>query len=154
MLKFFLSGLNAMLSITCDTKLKQKLMVEIIKKLKPYLTERETRFFVLAARSAIFRVKMNSESSFELFMDFLNTLKVDIPDGADLIDFIGELAAQHRVVELIKQLPALDQVINWIKDECVCDYTFALAVKNGAFHLRLQTEGIKELYEKVLEGFK
>lgn len=143
-----------MATVTCDTVLKQQLMSDIVKQLKRKdFNERTTRFFILAARSALFRLKLSSDNSFDLFMEFLNSVGPDIPDGADFIDFIGDIVSKSNVMQLLNMMPALDGFLNWMKDECVCDVFLGVAVKDGACHFRVQTEGVRELYEKVIEGF-
>lgn len=153
MFKFLLSGISLVFTLTADSDLKSQLMGETTQKLKKNMPERSWRFFSMAARSAFFRVKLSQENTYELFMDFLNQVNAEIPDGADFIDWIGMLLHQHQVVNTIRSIPVFDQFVNWLKDECLCDYLCGIVVKKGACHLRLQTEGIKELYEKVLEGF-
>ena len=151
--KFFLSGISILMDVTSDSNLKEQLMKEVVAKAKDQLKERTTRFFLLAARSAFMRVKLSTENTYDLFMEFLNSLKLDVPDGADFIDAIGSGFAKFNIAVMIRMVPALNNFLNWLLEEGLFDFHFGVLVKGGAVHVRIQTEGIKELYEKVMAGF-
>lgn len=153
--KFLLSGISLVATMTCDSELKQNLMADFVKKFKYDLfNERTRRFFGLAMRGFIARVRLSSASTYELFMDFLNNAVPDIPDGADLIDFLGMSAAKLNLVSAIRTMPQVEAFVDWLKDECICDVFLGVAIKDGACHYQFKTEGVKELYEKILAGFK
>ena len=151
--KFFLSGISILAVVTCDSKIKPLIGAALCQKSIDIATDKTFCFLTAAFRSLFFKVKMSTDNTFDLLMEFLNTINPDIPDGADLIDSIGGLAQEIGFCDTIKQVPVIEALLNWAKDECLCDIQIAALIDGGAVHLRIKTEGIKELYEKVLQGF-
>lgn len=134
--------------------MKETVMKDICKKFTTrQFTERTLRFFLLTLRSAVIKLKMSSDSSFELLMDFLNTLSPDIPDGADLIDAVGGELEKMRFSNILQSAPAIYDMLSWMYDECLCDTGLSVLVHNGMIDLSLKTEGIKEFYEHLMQGF-
>ena len=65
-------------------------MQEIIRYSRRFLKDRFIRAMILTFRSANIKLKMSKKNTLDLFMEFVNSFNLDIPDGADLIDGIGK----------------------------------------------------------------
>lgn len=128
-------------------------MAEICKNVTRKYTERTLRFILLTLRSVVVKVKMSSDSSFELFMDFLNSINLDIPDGADLIDEVGIILQSIQAKDLLGAFPVVHDFLTWVYDEGLCDFFLGTTTENGLINFAFRTEGIKEFYSTLMEGF-
>lgn len=149
-----MSGISILTTVNCDNKAKGQVMELFKRPLRQMFRDKASRFLFLAMRSTYFRVKMTTDKAYDLFMDFLNSVDPDIPDGADFVDFVGEMFQATNLAQMMLEIPALNNLVNWLKEEGICNVQAGILVKSGAAHVNVFTEGVKELFEKVMEGFQ
>lgn len=152
--RLFLSGLGIKVSVDCLKESVKKVSTDIANLLSRSTNDKVARFVSLAARGFSLRIKFSKDNSLDLLMDFLNSVNPDVPDGADLIDEVGTKLADTNWVNLLQQMPFLDQFIEALKARALCDIKLGLSVEKATCFAAFKTEGIYELYDTAMQGME
>lgn len=111
------------------------------------------RWVALCFNSAVFKMKLSQEKTFNIVMEFLNKMNPDIPDGADLVDAVGDLCDQSGLLRAYSdEIPAFRSLVDCLSEEGLCQATVGLYHPSVSVEASVKTEGIKELFELVRSG--
>lgn len=120
----------------------------------PTALPKSLRWISLCFNNAVFKMKLSQEKTFNIVMEFLNKLNPDIPDGADLVDTVGDLCDQMGVLSAYEEFPAFRSLIDSLKEEGLFQATTGLYHPSISLELTCKTEGVKELLDLVLGGIE
>jgi EF-hand domain pair len=152
--RFFLKGFTFGLQINGNIEVRNTLFSKLFKEHEArILNDKALYFMYLCFRSGSGKLKLSSDDTYELFMDFLNKNNPNIPDGADLVDFLGELYGESHFHDSVLGLPPLRTLWEAIKEhgKCVADAGYFIP-GHCSIIASIKTEGIKELFELVEAG--
>lgn len=154
LLRLFLSGFSARARVDCSEANKPVLRNFLLEKigLEPQEVPKSFRFMLLAFNSCQFRMRLSPEKTFNMVMDFLNQKNPDVPDGADLVDEVGLALDGSGTLNAYYELPFFRNFVDSIKEYALCDVEVGFHSIPLNASMKFQTEGIKELWEHVLDG--
>lgn len=150
--RFFLKGLTINGRVDVDKAYKKTVSSIFLEMLQGTLSDRFLSFLVLAFRGLNIKLRMSSKDSLDLLMDFLNTSNPDIPDGADLIDELGLMMDSLDFFSVSENLPFVQEFITALQAEGICDIQVGIFNSMGLAATHVRTDGLDDLYKKILEG--
>ncbi len=85
-------------------------------------------------------------------MDFLNSTNPDVPDGADLIDEIGMALDRSDWFNVADKIPFIQEFVTALQTEAIFDLQVGIVSDKGLIAAHVKTDGIDDLYKKIVEG--
>lgn len=104
----------------------------------------------MAFKGAQIRVKLSEDETYKIAKEGL--IKVPLPDAADLVDEIGSWLSTSRIIEYYDNVPYIRQFIDALHDLAKADIEIGITTENVTFSLCFFTEGLKELFDLIMQG--
>lgn len=154
LLKLIMSGFAMRIKADVSKKYLKEIRARLIKiinsMLKDTIQDKLVNFTLKAVRGLQARVKMSPEETFSLFKTHFDG--IDMPDGADLVDEIGLMAAEAGWVKYYDNVPFIRHMIDSLHDLAVCDIEVGYTSEQRTCSLKFVTKGIKELFDLIMAG--
>lgn len=113
-------------------------------------SDKTFRFITLAFRGLQMRMKLADELTYNLVKDLLHD--VPIPDGVDLVDAVGKSMSESNFIGQYDNVPFIREFIDALHDFGKADFEFGIHSEAFTFSFGGFTEGIKELFDLVIQG--
>lgn len=153
--KLITHGLALKVKLDIAKKYLKDLRTKIIggmKKLVDQLFPDKVFNFCLKAIKGIHvRLKLSPEETYGLFKNSVGEL--ELPDAADLIDEIGMFLHDQKLINMYDNIPFVKEVIDSFHDLAKCDIEAGYCSLQRTASLNFYTEGIKELFDNIMQGF-
>ena len=152
--RLFLTGLGIKLNIDCLKEARPTIVKELAQSMNENVHDKAVRYLIMSFIGFSGKIRFSKENTLDLLMDFLNKVDPDVPDGADLIDEVGEILYKAGWFDLVEKTPVLSNFVSTLIECGHCDINVGYSSDRATFYLNAKTEGIKELYMAVMEGVK
>lgn len=150
--RFFLKGLSLKFNLNCDAAKKAAIAEMAVDLLKDMLDDKVLKYAALAFQGLSIRFNMASNDSLDLLMEFLNKEAPDVPDGADLVDEVGLFLDSMNWFDIYSGFPFLQEFIGAIASQGICDLQTGFVTEEGLLAVLFKTDGMDDLFKKVMEG--
>jgi len=131
----------------------REMIAEIVVRSR-YKNDKLLDFLVMAFRGVAMKVKLSDNDTYSFVSKVLNRNKGAFPDGADIVDEIGMLLSNTRLIEYYDNVPYIREFVDALREHARASIEFGLTFDKATASISLQTEGIKELFDHIMAGMQ
>ncbi len=128
----------------------RKMITSIISDLDGALSDQTYKFMALAFKGLQMRLRMTDDETYHMVKEHFSN--VALPDGIDLVDAIGKYLSDSRIIEYYDNVPYIREFIDALHEYAKADIEIGVHGEKFTCSIGGFTEGIKELFDLVLQG--
>lgn len=114
------------------------------------VTNKIFNFCLKALKGIHIRLKLSPFETYGLFQSSIG--EMDLPDAADLIDEIG-MMANHKLIRYYDNIPFVRELVDAIHEQGHCDMELGYSSPQRTCLIEMHTQGIKEVFDAIMQGF-
>ena len=153
--KLITHGLAFRLKIDIAKKFLKEARTKILGVTKSFidsvLSDKVFNFCLKAIKGLFIRIKLSPQETYGLLHSSFGEL--DLPDAADLVDELGMMANEAKLVHYYDNTPFIKEFIDALHDYGQCSFEFGYSSTQRTFGINVYTQGIKELFDTLMQGF-
>lgn len=131
-----------------------KELLEVDKLLAQKQLDKLVKFLGISLKGAAVRIKLSPEETYKLILDQGKDANITYPDGIDLVDAIGGIISDLRIIDGYDKIPFVTHFINELHESGLFDLEVGCTTDFAGISLAFKTEGIKELFDLVMGGME